>query len=459
MVRQRRLKRELSLFSIIAIAAGSTLGGWLVEAPYWFELTGAGAAILFPIIAILLLPVGLAFAELTSMLPFNSSVDVWSSNAMNPAVGWAAQWSFFLVQVVEPPLVAFIFVTTADYFVELPTAAGPLIAIGIMVLWYIIANFNIRLTGTLAIVFFLGMLALTVIVSLYFFFSGDWRLVNITQHGGLFPFGATGAVVGAAALVLKYIGFGMTPTLIQETKFPAKKMVTVIAAALFIPAVVYLFATFALAGLAPHTVIAEMAIPAPQLVDQLDMLGIIGILAIVAGLLYAFTTIMGFWVSSARVLYGFSQLRQLPPWFTKTNSHGQPYIANIVVLAFGIFFAAFTNTNFVQYIYSLSVVAAGVVYFFVCLSAYILRKRRPDWERPYKTRAGEPMFIFGMIISGVVAVVGVTLLPPSAWLPIAIYILIGILIPIAMKYYRRRVGGDYSPLVLTPDDKRDFDAV
>ncbi|HET7414462.1 MAG TPA: APC family permease, partial [Arthrobacter sp.] len=298
------LKPQLSLFSIIALASGSVLGGWLAEAPYWFELTGAGAAIIFPILAVLLVPVGLAFSELTSMLPYASAVDVWSSNAMNPNAGWATQWLFFLVQVVEPPLVAFIFVTAAGYFVDLPEAAGPLIAIVIMVLWYIFSNFKIELTGTLAILFFIVMVGITVGDSIYYFASGHWEFENISHHGGFFPHGIYGAIAGASALVLKYIGFGMTPTLIQETKFPAKRMITVILSALFIPAVVYLFATIAIGGLAPHNVIAKLSIPEPQLVDRLDMAGIVGLLAIASGLLYAFTTLMGFWASSARVLYG-----------------------------------------------------------------------------------------------------------------------------------------------------------
>ena len=33
------------------IASGSVIGGWLAEAPYWFEVTGAGAAFIFPILA------------------------------------------------------------------------------------------------------------------------------------------------------------------------------------------------------------------------------------------------------------------------------------------------------------------------------------------------------------------------------------------------------------------------
>src|SRR5690625_1747853 len=150
--RSTGLKRQLSLLSLVALAAGAVLGGWLAEAPYWFELTGIGAALIFPILAVMLIPIGLAFAELTSAMPFSSSVDVWSSSAMNPTAGWATQWLFFLVQVVEPPLVAFIFVTAANYFVDVPVPVQPLIAIAIMVLWYIFSNFNIRLTGLLAII-------------------------------------------------------------------------------------------------------------------------------------------------------------------------------------------------------------------------------------------------------------------------------------------------------------------
>lgn len=450
--RSAGLRRQLGLVSLVALAAGAVLGGWLAEAPYWFELTGAGAALIFPILAIVLVPIALAFAELTSMLPFSSSVDVWASNAMNPTAGWATQWLFFLVQVVEPPLVAFIFVTAAGYFVDVPVPVQPLIAIAIMVVWYVFSNFDIRLTGVLAIILFLVMVSITVGTSIYYLTSGHWKLTNISEHGGLFPHGMMGAIAAGSALVLKYIGFAMTPTMVQETRFAVKKMIIVILAGLFIPAVVYMLATVSIGGLAPHDVIASLSVPEPELVDRLGMPSIIALLAIGAGLLYAFTTLMGFWTSSARVLYGASQLRQLPPWFMRTNRHGQPWVANLVVLGFGIFFAAFTSTNWVQYTYSLSVVAAGAVYFLGCLSALRLRGKRPDWARSFRAPLGRPIFILGMAVSAAITVIGVTLLPANAWPPIIAYVVIGALVPLAMRVYRSRVAPEYSPLVLGPED-------
>src|SRR5690606_28897560 len=116
--------------------------------------------------------------------------------------------------------------------------------------------------------------------------------------------------------------------------------------------ILYCFVVFAIAGMAPWSEIAGMSMPEPELIAKYGLPGIIGIAAIVAGLLHAFTTLMGFWTSSARVLYGAAQLNQLPKVLTKLNKHGQPYVANLVVLLFSIFFCIFSGTNWVQYIYA-----------------------------------------------------------------------------------------------------------
>lgn len=40
---EQKLKRNLSFISMIALASGAVIGGWLAEAPYWFSVTGTGA--------------------------------------------------------------------------------------------------------------------------------------------------------------------------------------------------------------------------------------------------------------------------------------------------------------------------------------------------------------------------------------------------------------------------------
>ena len=420
------MKRNLSFMSMIAIASGAVIGGWLAEAPYWFSVTGAGAAFVFPILAVLLIPVGLAFSELTAMLPYSSAVDVWTTNALGHKAGWATQWMMFLVQVVEPPMMAFIFLTAFKYFVPLAPSMDIPVAIGIVVVWYILSNFDIKLTGNLANVFFFSMIGISLVVAFSFFTSGSWKLSNISAQGGFFPMGFQGIFMAMAVFALKFIGFEMTPTMIEETNFPAKRMNRIILSALFVPALLYFIVVLAMAGLAPHGEIAGMKMPEPELIAKIGLPGILAILAIIAGILHAFTTLMGFWVASARVLYGSAQLNQLPHWFMKTNRYGQPHISNLAVLFFSIFFCLFTGDNWVVYIYAVSCITAGIVYFMCCLDAMILRRKHPEWERPYKAPGGDLLFIAGMAIS-VWIIIGSSLsLNLGGYVSLIIYCLIGV---------------------------------
>lgn len=449
-----KLKRNLGFMQMIAIASGAVIGGWLAEAPYWFSVTGAGSAFIFPILAILLIPVGLAFAELTAMLPFSSAVDIWTTNAFGHKAGWATQWMMFLIQVVEPPMMAFIFITALNFFIPIPPNMMVWVAIGIVILWYILSNFNIGITGSLATIFFFTMVVISIIVSSSFFLSGSWSITNITSHGGFFPKAGKGIFIAFAVFSLKFIGFEMTPTMIEETNFPVNKMWKIILSALFVPALLYCFVVLAMGGMVPWEELSTMSLPEPEIIASFGLPKTLAIAAIISGILHAFTTLMGFWVSSARVLYGAAQLNQLPKIFTKLNKHGQPFYANIVVLAFSIFFCLFTGDNWVQYIYAVSCIAAGLVYFVCCLDAYILRNKHPEWERPYKAPGGKGLFIFGMIVS-VWIIIGSTLeLPLGGYISLAIYTAIGFVLYFLMESYRKKDPENLKLITLTPDDKK-----
>lgn len=462
MSNQPTLKKKLSLISMISIASGAVIGGWLAEAPTWFDLTGAGSALIFPILALLLIPVGLIFAELTGMLPFAGSVDVWTTNAFGHKVGFTTQWMMFLVQVVEPAMMAFIFITAAGHFfpdLVIPSIVKMFIAIGTALLWYIISNFNIDILGKLANIFFFAMIAMSLIVSISLFTSGHWSVDNLTaakEAGaptGLFPKGFGGIFLAMAAFSLKFIGFEMTPSMIEETTFPRSKMWKVILSALIVPAVLYLLVVFAIGGMAPYDVIASTSMPEPELIKMYDMASILGYIAVISGVLHAFTTLMGFWTSSARVLYGAAEMKQLPKSFRKLNKHGQPVLANTVVFLFTVFFCiftAFSETSWVSFVYSMSNVAAGFVYFMCCLSFLVLRKKHPDWKRPYKLPCAPFFSVCGMLISLWVIVGSCMMMDMGGWIAFVIFCAVGIALYAGMTVYRKKNGEELK--TFTPAD-------
>lgn len=449
---EQKLKRNLSFVSMIALASGAVIGGWLAEAPYWFSVTGAGAAVIFPVLAVLLIPIGLTFSELTAMLPFASSVDIWTASAFGHKTGFAAQWMMFLVQVVEPPMMAFIFITAIGYFVPIPSSMNLPIAIGIVVLWYIMSNFNVGITGMLANVFFFAMIIMSLVVSGTLLFSGHWEAANLTANGGMFPQGFKGIFIAMAVFSLKFIGFEMTPTMIEETNFPPSKMWKIILSALFVPAILYFIVVIAIGGMGSWDVVAGMGMPEPEFITQFSLPKFVAILAIVAGILHALTTLMGFWTSSARVLYGAAQLNQLPKIIGRLNQKGQPVVANTLVLIFTIFFCIFSGDNWVQYIYAVSCIAAGLVYFMCCLDAMVLRKKHPEWERPYKVPCGNVIFVLGMIISVWVIIGSCLELAVGGYVSLVIYCLLGVLMYAVMGQYRKKNPEEHALVTLTPED-------
>lgn len=455
-----KLKRNLSFISMIALSSGAVIGGWLAESPYWFSVTGAGAALIFPLLALLLIPVGLTFAELTSMLPFAASVDVWTTNALGHKAGFGTQWMMFLVQVVEPPMMAFIFITAADFFAPglIPPSANIWVAIATAVIWYIFSNFNVEITGKLANVFFFAMIIGSLIVSTCLFTSGHWDAANLTAKaadgtgGGLFPKGFYGVFVALAVFSLKFIGFEMTPTMVEETNFPVSKIWKVILSALFVPALLYFVVVMAIGGMAPADQIAAMGMPEPEIVSLYGMMPIIAWISVLCGVLHAFTTLMGFWSSAARVLYGSAEMNQLPKAFAKLNKYGQPALANTVVLLFTVFFCVFSGDNWVQYIYAVSCIAAGLVYFMCCLDAMLLRKKHPEWDRPYKAPAGNLMFVLGMIISVWVIIGSCLELDLGGYLSLLVYCLIGVALYVCMEIYRKKNPDGHQLRTFTPED-------
>ena len=449
---KNQLKKSLGMFSMISIAAGAVIGGWLAEAPYWFELTGPGSAFIFLILAVLMVPVGLAFAEMCAMLPFSGSVAVWTANATNYSFAWIIQWLMFLIQIVEPSLCAFILTTALGFFIDFTVTQTMIIAVALCIIWWCISNFNVSISGKLSSVFFVAMLVISCVIVVLFLTSGHWSSENLLGSGGWFPSGGKGIFLASGVLTIKYIGFEMTPTMIEETTFPVKNMWKVIMAALFIPAVLYALICITLGGMAPWQDLAKMSMPEPELIKSLGLPMVFAFAALLAGALHGLTTFMGFWTSSARVLYGSAEMNMLPPAFKKLNKYGQPVVANFVVLLFSIFFCIFSASNWVQYIYAVSCIAAGIVYFVVCLDTFLLRKKHPDWNRPYRAPGGNLLLFIGMAASVWVVVASSLSLDFAGWMSLVVYMAVGVILLVVMNVYRKNHPGEAEPKVLTPSD-------
>ena len=423
------LKKSLSLLQVIALAAGGMVAAWMVEIKYWFELSGTGSLIALFVCGLLVLPLCFIYTEMTSMMPYAGGENIWVSNAFGWNIGWLCCWFVLLLYVMAMPTVSYGIASMASYLFEITTVQTKVIATIVLLVWFILSNFELKILAKVQSILFWSTLAVSLLADVIFILSGlfsktacSWSFSALSPW---FPSGFGGFSAAVALLIMKFIGFDMIPQLSEETNFPKKDLWKAFVGSLFFTFLIYGTAIVAVGGVVSNEWIAETDIVDPRVADLLD-LHWLGVVIVVMGTLTCLTTLTGFWASASRTIFGAASQGQLSPAFTKLNRHGQPGLANIVVCVLSIFFTAFAPDAWVDYIYTIYGLTAGVVYLLVALSFLQLRRTHPEWKRPYRLKNGFFWGIFSVIFCGYVIYISARELDLTAWLVMAAYILLGI---------------------------------
>jgi APA family basic amino acid/polyamine antiporter len=134
-------------------------------------------------------------------------------------------------------------------------------------------------------------------------------------------------------------------------------------------------------------------------------------------------------LGQSRVFYSMSRDGLLPPWVGKVHPKFRtPYLTQIFV---GIFAAFFTGVFPIQLLGELVNIGTLLAFVLVCAGIIILRRTRPDLDRPFKTP-----WVPVVPILGVLSCFGLMLtLPPDTWIRLIVWMAIGLVIYFA---YGRR---------------------
>jgi APA family basic amino acid/polyamine antiporter len=389
------------------------------------------------------------YSEMSSMLPFAGGENVWISNAFSWNIGWFFNWTLYLLYILAMPTVAFGIVTMAGYFYpELSFQTTKLIALVILLVWFVFSNFRVRILASIQSVMFWIMIAASIFVSFNFILSAEWSFSNLQPW---FPNGFSGFGAAVGILVFKFIGFDMIPQLSEEANFPRKHQWKAYLGSIAITLLIYALAILGNGGIVTTEWILNTDIVDPRVADLIGK-HYLAVIIVVIGILGTVTTLSGFWLSAARNLFGAAKQNQLPHVFKKLNKSGQPFIGNIFVGIFAIYFTVFAPDAWIEYIYTVYAFAAGLVYMMVSLSFLILRKKHPEWERPFKLKFGVLFGILSLIFTLWILIATFSEIALSSLFILGGYFVIGIALLIYAKMKQKSDPEGWKQIVLTPDD-------
>jgi APA family basic amino acid/polyamine antiporter len=262
--------------------------------------------------------------------------------------------------------------------------------------------------------------------------AANWHpFIPPNTTGEFGHYGWSGIARAASVIFFAYIGFDAVSTAAQEARNPQKDMPIGILGSLVICTILYILVSGLLTGIVPY---GDLNVADPVAVG-IDATGVEWAKILVKlGAIFGLATVMlVMLLGQSRVFYSMSRDGLLPPWASDVHSRFRtPWISTILV---GVFVAVFASVIPIEVLGELVSIGTLLAFVIVCFGVWILRKRRPDLPRPFKTPMVPLVPILGIIVSvGLMAS-----LPLATWLRLIGWLIIGMVIYFTYGRHHSRV--------------------
>ena len=456
------LRKTLGALNLTTLGIGAIIGAGI------FVLTGLAAArhagpavpLSFVAAGIACAFAGLCYAEMASAVPVAGSAYTYSYATMGEFMAWIIGWDLVLEYAMGASTVG---VGWSGYFVgllenfnlHLPdtltsapyrwceasevaqgvagcltkglNTTGAIVnlpAMAIVAVMSVVLVVGIRESATVnnfIVALKLGVVALFIIAGAMYINADNWKPFVPPNTGEFGKFGISGVLRGAGLIFFAYIGFDAVSTAAQEAKNPQRDMLKGILGSLAICTVLYILVSGILTGIMPYNQL-DVSHPVGFAVDSIPGLKWMGWIINLGAVLGLASVILVMLLGQSRVFYSMSRDGLLPPWVGKVHPRFRtPYLTQIFV---GLFAMFFTGVFPIQLLGELVNIGTLLAFVLVCASILILRKTRPDLDRPFKT----PWVPF-VPIMGVLSCLGLmATLPADTWLRLFVWMVIGLVI-------------------------------
>lgn len=150
----------------------------------------------------------------------------------------------------------------------------------------------------------------------------------------------------------------------------------------------------------PLAALFVMPVPTVGVVDHTYGHNGLFYLALFTMVLATYTTLSVYFMGMGRIVALYAQQGALPRILGRYSSRSVPWVAIILLAAFALIGAYWTNFSFVATMLS----TWSVTLYFVVALAYLLMKRRKDLDRPLTSRWGTPLAAVMLVGTAIIAI-------------------------------------------------------
>lgn len=372
---ETKLSRELGLWSVVFFIFGYVVGaGILIQTGVTAGVTGPALWLAFLIAGIPSVIGAILICYVVSAFPVSGGAWVYSSRLASPFVGMLVVATVILNIVGGLALLALGF---GIYFEVFIPGSFLIVAILILIIFYIVNIFGIKFTSWLQII--LAICGDLLVIFIFIIFGLPHvnldRLSGVNE-GGLFPMGIIGIFMGAVILSFSYQGFTAVAEIGGEVKNPRKNIPLGLLISFFLIATVYILVSIVMTGVMSWKTLGAIE---GNLVDVAALffpswvLFFLSILILIA----IASTIHGILLAYSRNLFSAARDHLLPSFLAKINKRYKTPHWSITIFVVGALVLLFFQASIID----LSIVLAftGSVTALILASVPLnLEKKFPD---------------------------------------------------------------------------------
>ncbi|OEH94278.1 APC family permease [Bacillus solimangrovi] len=415
------LKRDLGLKEATSLGIGAMVGaGIFILSGVAIGEAGPAVMVAFGISAILLILLGLCYAELASIYPRSGGAYEYVSVTMGPLVGTLIGWSYWGAWLAASSFVSKGF----GSYLYLLTGIPPMVsAVTLLLVLGMINILGVKLSGFVQV----GIVVVEIVLLLLFFLIG-LKHVDYSLYQPFMPNGFDGILSAALVGFISMVGWDVIVDAGEEMKNPKKTIPMAIISSIIIVLFLYVSLLFVATGVTPWQQLGTSEVPVVLASQQ--FLGEIGptIISIVIVVSLP-ATANAFILSISRTAFAMGRKGLLPKKIASIHPRfNTPVWAILLGVSIQILFTLVSSVN-------IAVNATGLLYlitFLFTLFSFFISRRK----NRFKVKGNHFIAPFYPVLPVVALVIIISLLFPigkSGFSAGGLWMLIGLGIYIVRK--------------------------
>ena len=445
---EKSLVRALTVIPAAAVILANIIGtGVFVKARVMTCNVGTPEMVLvvWLVAGLLTLAGALIYAELGAMMPRSGGEYHFLGAAFGPRWAFLYGWTKTIALGASVAAAAIIMVMFLNDLVggTLSPLAIQLLSVLVVAVGTAVNLMTVRSCGNTATILTLTKIALVLLVALgaYFIADGSWQNYSLNSAGGTcegVPEGARLGVKGFGAAMLGalwgYNGWAVIAALGGEIKNPGRTLPRALVGGTLAVIALYLFintAYFYVLTPAEVASVAETSSVAGEVAFRsfgpwISAVLLIGLMLSAYGTLH--TTVL----SGSRVPFALAQDGLLPSALARISANKVPAVA---VVAIGVWSVVLAVSGTFDILTDIYIFVLWVFFGLNGAALFVLRRRMPDAERPYRAWGYPLMPVLFLLVSSFLLVNSMMAMP---WRALAGVALIASGLPVYEYFNRRR---------------------